>query len=383
MLIAEFPDHPQRMLGSEVSDCGTYLVLTVVEERNENLIFFAKLDSESMVKGFPTRPKLIPLIEDYIAEFTYITNDGPLIYLLTNYEATNVQLIAVDLHSPKDPSKWRTIIPEHERNVMHWVAPINQNLVFVCYIKDVRSNLQLHRLSDGVLLQRFKLDLGTIVGFSGDRNSTEFFFQFQSFFTPGETYHVDFKAQDAKGSPKSGCCCCSKTRYKAKLLDQLTIKNSELELSSKTYKSYQVFYDSKDGTKVPMFILRKKEFKKKRGAPCFLYAHGGFGSNLECHFHLFNLVLMHNLDGVIAIANIRGGGEYGQKWHEEGRLLKKQNSFDDFIAAAEYMIKEKYTCARKIIINGGPHGGLLVGNFKKYKPPWSVLMIMIIIQFDL
>lgn len=225
------------------------------------------------------------------------------------------------------------------------------------YIHDVKSVLQVHALATGELVRRFPLGIGSVAGFSGDKRYSEIFFVFTSFLTPGTIYRYDF-AEPAGAEPT-------------------VFKEIELRLEGFRASDYlveQVFYASKDGTRIPMFVIqrRREELAGEAGEqplrPCMLYGYGGFNISIQPSFGMTALMFVDSFDGVVAYPNIRGGGEYGERWHNGGRLLNKQNVFDDFQAAAEYLVEKKYTAPEKIVIQGGSNGGLLVAACINQRP---------------
>lgn len=218
----------------------------------------------------------------------------------------------------------------------------------VCYLEDVKSVLSIHCLKSGKFEFKFPLDAGAIAAFSGEKESSEIFFTFVSFLTPGVIYHYDF----------------NKPSEEPTIFKEIKIENFDKDL----YKVDQVFYHSKDNEKIPMFIIHKKSSKEIEPKPCLLYGYGGFNISILPAFSITGLVFIDLFDGVLAYPNIRGGGEYGEAWHNKGRLLNKQNVFDDFQCAAEYLIKNNFTKKQKLTIQGGSNGGLLVGACINQRP---------------
>lgn len=212
-----------------------------------------------------------------------------------------------------------------------------------------QSVLQVNSLTDGSLVRVFDLDIGTIVGTSGEKRYSEIFYNFSSFLNPGSIYRYDFKTPDQEP-----------TLFREIKLNLEGFRRED-------YAVEQIFYSSKDGTKVPMFIIRKKR-DSIEPRPCLLYGYGGFNISMLPSFGLSALMFIDTFDGVLAYPNLRGGGEYGEKWHNGGRLLNKQNVFDDFQTAAEYLIENKYTTKDRLAIQGGSNGGLLVGSCINQRP---------------
>lgn len=345
ILVAEFPDEPKWRFSAEVSDCGNYLVFLVMFGCNDQLLYFADLRHTPEITGKLNFTKVVTKFE---ADYDYITNENSIFYFRTNKSAPNYRVIAIDFNSPAEEN-WKTLIEEHSRNVLDWVYCVHKNKLALHYMEDVKSALQIHSLESGKLEFKLPLEHGTIQGFTGDKDSSEFFYQFVSFLIPGIIYHYDFSTPSA---------------------EPVIFKEVKLatEFERDAYIVEQKFYPSSaDGEKIPMFIIRKKitEIKPR---PCLLYGYGGFNISIQPSFSITLLAFVDLFDGVLAYPNIRGGGEYGEKWHNGGRLLNKQNVFDDFQSAAEYLVKNNYTCKNQLAIQGGSNGGLLVGACINQRP---------------
>lgn len=293
-------------------------------------------------------PIFINYYETNSAARQYIANTGSKVVFRTNKDAPNYRLIVVDFNAPAEEN-WTTLVAEDANDVLDWAHLVNDDKLLCCYIHDVKNILQVRRLQTGEFLRNFPLDIGTIVGLSGKKKYSEIFYNFMSFLTPGTIYRYDFATPDIEPS---------------------VFREVRLQLdgfSANNYTVEQIFYASKDGTKVPMFLIYKG--KKATGPrPCLLYGYGGFNISLQPMFSLTTLMFIDSFNGVMAYPNIRGGGEYGEKWHNAGRLFNKQNVFDDFQAAAQYLIDEKYTTKDKLCIQGGSNGGLLVGAVINQRP---------------
>ncbi|XP_077296032.1 prolyl endopeptidase isoform X1 [Arctopsyche grandis] len=347
VLVVEFPDEPNwRMYffrEAEVSDCGKYLIVGTAKDCRFNLLFFADLSLTPVISG---KLKLTQVVFKFEGDFEYITNEGSNCVFRTNKDAPNYRLINIDLSKPEEEN-WTVLVPEHELNVLDWVGCVNNDRLIIHYIKDVKSVLQIHDLLTGDLIKTLPLDVGTVTGFSGKKKQTEMFYKFVSFLTPGVIYHYDFTKSD-----------------EPKIFRQVTVTGFD----SSVYESNQVFYSSKDGTKIPMFIVSKKGLKLDGNNPVLLYGYGGFNYSLQPAFGVTRLMFIQHLNGVVAIPNIRGGGEYGKKWHNGGRLQHKQNVFDDFQAAAEYLVANKYSKSNLITIQGASNGGLLVAACINQRP---------------
>ncbi|XP_060804058.1 prolyl endopeptidase isoform X1 [Amyelois transitella] len=343
VIVVEFPEEPLWRIGAEVTDCGKYLIVTPVRDCRDNLLFFAELNDYNVTGKLP----LTQIVHKFEADYEYITNEGSVCIFRTNKNAPNYRLIKIDLRHPHEDN-WQTLIPEHPTDVLDWASAVDGDKLVIHYVRDVKSVLQLHSAETGDMIQTFDLPVGSVVGFSGKKEQTEIFYHFMSFLTPGVIYHVDL----------------SKKPYDPTVFREVKVKGFD----GSQYEAKQVFYSSKDGTKVPMFIVSKKDLPRDGSNPALVYGYGGFNINIQPSFSVTRVVFMQHFNGVVAIPNIRGGGEYGERWHNAGRLLNKQNVFDDFQAAAEYLIAEKYTKPSLITIQGGSNGGLLVAACINQRP---------------
>ncbi|XP_066593585.1 prolyl endopeptidase [Prorops nasuta] len=342
ILVVDFPEEPLWRIGAVVSDCGKYLIVLPMKDCRDNLVYFTKLEGVDIRGKLP----LTQVVSKLEADHDYVTNDGTKAIFMTNKNASNFKLIAIDLEDYAE-EKWVELLPEHPYNVLDWAAAVDGDKFVACYMLDVKNVLQLHCLKTGQLLRTFPLDVGTIIGFSGDKKYSEIFYHFTSFLTPGIIYTMDLKKDK-----------------EPKILREIKVKDFDPNL----YKTVQIFYESKDGTKIPMFIVMKANAVFDGSMPALLYGYGGFNVSQQPTFSVTRLVFVQHFNGVLAIANIRGGGEYGEKWHNAGRLFNKQKSYDDFQAAAEYLIEKKYTTSSKLTIQGGSNGGLLVTTCMNQRP---------------
>lgn len=262
-------------------------------------------------------------------------------YLVTNLNAENKRLIKANTDNPT-PENWVDLIPEAESVISN--VTFAGNNIFVEYLKDASSEI-LQFDMEGKLIRKVELpDIGSAYGFSGEDEDTEIFYGFESYTSPATSYQFDI----ASGKSE-------------------LFKQPKLDIDFDQYETKQVFYSSKDGTKVPMFIIGKKDVNLDGSTPTLLYGYGGFNISLTPSFGQRWLAWL-DMGGIVAISNLRGGGEYGEQWHKSGTKLKKQNVFDDFIAAAQYLIDKQYTSKEKLTILGGSNGGLLVGAVMTQKP---------------
>lgn len=322
----------KRYVSGSVTDDQNYLIITASNNTSGNELYIKDLKN-------PTA-HLITIAADANYDYDVLDNKGNQFFMITNYQAPNKQLMAFDSNQPQ-MTHWKTIIPE-TKNVL--TAATGGGFVFAQYIKDAVSVVKQFDYS-GKEIQTVTLPgIGTAAGFSGKETDQQLFFTFTNYTTPSTIYQWNI----AQG--------------KAHLYAQ-----PKVLFDGSEYETKQVFYTSKDGTKVPMIIVHKKGLLLNGKTPTMLYGYGGFNISLTPNFSVPNAVWLQN-GGVYAVANLRGGGEYGRAWHDAGTQMKKQNVFDDFIAAAEYLIKEKYTSSDYLAISGRSNGGLLVGATLTQRP---------------
>uniref|UniRef100_A0A4W3HPQ4 Prolyl endopeptidase n=1 Tax=Callorhinchus milii TaxID=7868 RepID=A0A4W3HPQ4_CALMI len=346
ILSAEFPDYPKWMGGAEISDDGRYILLSIREGCDPvNRLWYC--DLEEMPGGIKGILPWVKLMDNFDAEYEYVTNAGTVFTFKTNLNSPCYRLINIDFSDP-DPSKWKVLVPEQNKDVLEWAGCVRFNILILCYLHDVKNVLQLHDLTTGAHIKTFPLNVGSIVGYSGRKKDNEIFYQFTSFLTPGIIYHCDM----------------TKEALKPSVFREVTVKGFD----PSDYQTIQVFYPSRDGTKVPMFIVHKKGIKFDNSHPAFLYGYGGFNISITPSYSVSRLIFVRHLGGVLAVANIRGGGEYGETWHKGGMLARKQNCFNDFQCAAEYLISKGYTSSLKLTVNGGSNGGLLVAACVNQQP---------------
>ncbi|HAH57272.1 MAG: prolyl oligopeptidase family serine peptidase [Lentimicrobium sp.] len=332
-LIYENPNYPLRNYGALTTLDEQFVILVENESTSGNALYVK--DLKTPARGF------VKLVDGFRYDYTVVHNNSHKFMLLTNSGAERYQLVEVDATNPA-PANWKTIIPETE-NVLSSVEVAGGKLV-AQYMVDAHSEMKVFDM-DGKLLQTLSLPgPGTIAGFNGNEDEDLAFYSFTSFLEPSTVFTYDLKTNT------------SEVLYK-----------SALDFDASLYISEQVFYTSKDGTRIPMFIVHRKDIKKDGTNPVYLYGYGGFNISLTPSFSVSRLLFLEQ-GGVVAIANLRGGGEYGDAWHRAGTKLQKQNVFDDFIAAAEYLIENKYTKPEKIAIAGGSNGGLLVGACMTQRP---------------
>lgn len=328
------PDHPEWSYLVGVTDDGRYLILTVWVGTDPRY--------RVLVKDL-THPYAMPmdLIDDFENKYEFIDNDGPVLYFDTDDQAPRGRVIAIDLRRP-DRKDWKEIIPESPEPLT--AVNLVGNLFVCTYLKDVIPQVRLITL-EGKHLKNVELPgLGTARGFGGKRKDTETFYAYQSFTTPPSIYRYDLITGQSS-----------------------LLERAKVDFPLGDYVSSQVFFTSKDGTRVPMFVTHGKEISLDGSHPTLLYGYGGFDASLLPDFSALRLPWLE-MGGIYAVANIRGGGEYGKAWHQAGQKDRKQNVFDDFIAAAEYLINNRFTTPKKLGILGGSNGGLLVGACMTQRP---------------
>lgn len=325
-------DIKRRYVGGYVSDDNRYLFITAANATSGNELYLIDLNNPNA--------KLVTIQDNMESNSYVLDNEGSKLFILTDYKAPNKRLVTVDAKDPR-PEKWMDFIPESE-NVLG--VSTGAGYIFAHYMKDALSMVKQYNYN-GNLIREIKLPgLGTASMGGAKKKDKDIYYSFTNYVTPSSIFKLN---------PETG-------------VSTLFVKPN-VEFNPDLYESKQVFYTSKDGTKVPMMITYKKGIKLDGTNPTILYAYGGFNISLTPSFSISNAVWMEN-GGVYAVPNLRGGGEYGKKWHDAGTQLKKQNVFDDFIAAAEYLIKLKYTSPNYLAISGGSNGGLLVGATMTQRP---------------
>ena len=334
VLVYERPDEPEWGYGCDVTEDGRYLVITIWKGTDDRYRVVYKDLAEPY--GLPT-----DLISNFEFEYTFVGNDGPVFYFKTNLDAPRRRVVAIDIRNP-DQKNWREIIPQRDETLDS--VGLVGNLFVANYLKDAQTQVNIHSMSGDFIREVEFPGIGSASGFGGKRGDTETFYSFASFATPPTIYRYDLVTGKS-----------------------VLFRQAEVKFNPDDYETKQVFYPSKDGTKVPMFIVHRKGLKLDGSNPTLLYGYGGFNIPLTPRFSVSRLAWM-DLGGVYVSANLRGGGEYGEKWHKAGTKLQKQNVFDDFIAAGEWLIDNGYTSKKKLAIMGGSNGGLLVGACMAQRP---------------
>jgi len=334
LLVYHRPDQKEWSFSGRVTDDGNYLIMTVWHGTDtRNRLFYKDLQAEGS--------KVIELLNEFDADYTFIDNVGTEFYFRTDLEAPRGRVIAIDITKP-ERANWKEMIAQSS-NRLESVNLVNDQFV-ADYLKDAHSEIQIFTL-EGQPVRRVSLPgLGSAGGFGGKRDDTETFYSFTSFNTPPTIFRYDLRTGKSE-----------------------VFREPKVKFNPADYETKQVFYRSKDGTRVPMFITHKKGTTLDGRNPTLLYGYGGFDISLTPGFSVGTLVWLE-MGGIFAQPSLRGGGEYGKEWHGGGKKLKKQNVFDDFIAAAEWLIDSKYTSRDKLAIAGGSNGGLLVGACINQRP---------------
>ena len=326
------PEEKHRYIYGSVTEDDRYLLISPRVSTSGNKLYIKDLT----IQNAP----LVEIIGNTDSDTYVIENVGSTLYLVTNLNAPNQKIVTVDASNPT-PEHWVDFIPETK----HVLSPSTAGgYFFTEYMVDAVSQIFQYDYN-GKLVREVKLpSIGSAGGFGAKKKETELYYSFTNYVTPGSIYKYNIQ----KGTSE-------------------LFRKPNIDFNSEDYESAQVFYTSKDGTKIPMIITHKKGLKLNGKNPTILYGYGGFNISLTPNFSITNAVWMEQ-GGIYAVANLRGGGEYGKEWHDAGTQLKKQNVFDDFIAAAEYLIKKQYTSSDYIAIKGGSNGGLLVGATMTQRP---------------
>lgn len=333
-LVYERPDQPDWGLHAYVTDDGHYLTFSVTDGTDpKKRIFYQDLRQPEN--------KVVELLNDFDAAYDFIDNVGSVFYFRTDLKAPRYRVIAIDVARPAREN-WKEILPQTV-DKLDGVSSVGGQLLCE-YLKDARSDMRAYDL-DGKLIRQIELPgIGTTGGFGGRRKDAQTFYAFTSFTTPGAIYRYDVASGQST-----------------------LFRQPKVGFDGSAYETKQVFATSKDGTRVPMFIVHKKGLKLDGSNATLLYGYGGFNISLTPGFSIGRAVWLE-MGGVYAMANLRGGGEYGAEWHRAGTKLTKQNVFDDFISCAEWLQKEGYTSPKKLAIMGGSNGGLLVGACMTQRP---------------
>lgn len=332
LIFGGIPEEKHRYVGGKVTDDNRYLVITASVSTSGNKLFIKDLTQPNS--------KMITIIGTDESDTYVIDNVGTKLYLVTNLNAPNQRVVTTDVSKPT-PENWVDFIPETE-NVLS--PSTGCGYFFAEYMIDAVSKVFQYDYNGKIIREVELPGVGSVSSFGAKKKDTEIYYTFTNYITPGSIYQYDFKTGESE-----------------------LYRKSAIDFNPNDFESKQVFYTSKDGTKIPMIITYKKGTKLNGQNPTILYGYGGFNVSLTPSFSVTNAVWLEQ-GGVYAVANLRGGGEYGKKWHDAGTKMQKQNVFDDFIAAAEYLIAENYTSSDYLAIRGGSNGGLLVGAVMTQRP---------------
>nr|GMD40267.1 prolyl endopeptidase-like [Ipomoea batatas] len=344
------PDNPKHTRSALVTEDGKYVLQSIFENCDPvNKVYYCDLSALpnglECYKGTNEMLPFIKLIDTFDASYEFVANDDTVFTFLSNKDAPKYKLVRVDV---KESGSWCDVIQEDERDVLESAVAVNKNQLVVSYLSDVKNVLQLRNLDTGILEHHLPIDIGSVSGISARRKDSIIFIGFTNFLVPGIIYQCNLQA----GAPEM------------KIFREILVPGFDRT----QFHVNQVFVPSKDGTRIPMFIVAGKDISLDGSHPCLLYGYGGFNINITPYFSVARLVIAKHLGVVFCIANIRGGGEYGEEWHKAGSLAKKQNCFDDFISAAEYLVSTGYTQPSKLCIEGGSNGGLLIGACINQRP---------------
>ncbi len=335
-LIYERPDQKEWILESKPTEDGRYLLISARRGTDHlSLLFYCDL-SDGV-----SSPQVSELIGEFKASLDYLASDGPLLYLKTDYDAPRGRVIALDLANP-DTSAWQEVIPEGD-DAIDKVKVVN-NTFIVSYLKDARARVNRYGMDGSDLGELDLPGIGTVSSFTGHRSHSETFYSFESYTMPETVFHLDLTTGTST-----------------------VFRPSKVAFDPADFTTEQVFVPSRDGTLVPVFLNYRKDLARDRPSPTVLYGYGGFNAAIKPRFRVKSIGWME-MGGIWAVANIRGGSEYGEEWHQAGMLANKQNCFDDFIAVAEWLIANDYTVPEKLAVSGASNGGTLVGAVVNQRP---------------
>ncbi|HSE31908.1 MAG TPA: prolyl oligopeptidase family serine peptidase [Pyrinomonadaceae bacterium] len=334
VLVYERPDQKDWLFDGSVSKDGKYLIITVFQGTDvKTRIYYKDLST----KDAP----VVKLLDDFDASYTFVGNNGTRMWFMTDAGAPRGRIIEIDTTQPQRQN-WMTLVPE-SKETLQAVTVVNHKFI-ANYLKDAYTQVKIFDTTGKFVREVEFPTIGSAEGFGGEPDDQETFYSFTSFTTPTTIYRYDIETGKST-----------------------VFRQPQVDFNPANFETKQVFYSSKDGTKVPMFITYKKGLKLDGNNPTYLYGYGGFNISLTPAFSV-GIVVWMEMGGVFAQPNLRGGGEYGEDWHQAGMKLKKQNVFDDFIAAGEWLIANKYTSTPKLAISGGSNGGLLVGAAMTQRP---------------
>ena len=337
-LIFERPEEPDWLMNAHVSEDGSLALISISQSGPNNRLYYLSLGD---AQNPDLRAPIVPLIDEFEHSFGVVANQGRTLFVQTDWQAPRGQLIAIDLDRP-ERENWRTVIAQSE-DTLEGVSLVGDQFI-ASYGHNAHSRVVFTDLSGNHIKELELPGIGTVRGPQGKRRADELFYEFSSFLHASTIFRFDV----ASGT-------------------STWLRDSEVEFDAEPFETKQVWFESRDGTRVPMFLTHRKGLKLDGSNPTLLYGYGGFGVSLTPGFSISRTVWLE-AGGVLAIPNLRGGGEFGQEWHDAGTKAQKQNVFDDFIGAAEFLIEQKYTRPDKLAISGGSNGGLLVGAVLNQRP---------------
>ncbi len=331
-LIFKNQKYPQRMYYPDISEDEKYLYIYESRSTHGNNVY---------IKNLRTNKNFVKLTTGFKYEYDILGHRGDKLIVRTNYNAPKFKVVKIDVHK-RDVGNWIEVIPE-KKDVLRQCELVGDKIV-TSYLKDAHSQLGVYSNNGDHLYDIELPELGSVGSINGNQQSNTFFYSFTSYTTPSQVWKFNVENKDSE-----------------------VIFKPDLNINTDEYVTEQVFYKAKDDTKIPMFIVHKKGIEADGTNPVMLYGYGGFNASLTPRFSTSNMVWLES-GGIYAVANLRGGGEYGEKWHRQGIRLNKKNVFNDFIAAAEYLIDKKYTNPNKLAIHGASNGGLLIGAVVNKRP---------------
>uniref|UniRef100_A0A7E4UNI6 Prolyl endopeptidase n=1 Tax=Panagrellus redivivus TaxID=6233 RepID=A0A7E4UNI6_PANRE len=353
VLVADFRKDPHLMVAASVTRDGRFLIANVCKGCDPaNQLFYADLKSiNNQITG---KVDLKPFFDQFDAKYDIVNFTGDDVLVLTNKDAPMNKLIRIKVGADNNnPSNWETVIPEDPKRKLQNVAVAAGDKMLVEYLQDCSSRVYINDFNTGNVLCQIPLEIGTLSSLICRKDQTEVFFSYGSFLSPTVVYRFDFNNVDLPSG-----------KLNIEEVHRVNIQGFD----ASKFTAVQHFATSKDGTKVPMFIIHAKDAVLDGQNPTILNGYGGFGVSYVPGFSISQSLWLQSFGGIVAVANLRGGGEYGENWHQAGTLQNKQNVFDDFIACAEYLVDNKYTSPKKLAIQGGSNGGLLVGAVSQQRP---------------
>jgi prolyl oligopeptidase len=344
ILVYHRPDQKEWGFNGEVTEDGRYLIISVRQGTDvRNRVFYKELPKDFSPKDLAHdgKGKVVELLNDFDASYEFIGNVGPVFWFQTDLQSPRGRIIGIDTRKPQREN-WKTLVPE-SKDTLERVRVVNRQFI-VSYMQDAKSAVKIFDLQGKFVRELSLPGIGSVAGFSGEQQDTETFYAFTSFTSPTTIYRYDLRTGEST-----------------------VFRQPKVKFDASQLETRQIKYKSKDGTTVPMFLVHRKGLELNGKNPTLLYAYGGFNISLTPAFSASTMVWLE-MGGVYAQPNLRGGGEYGEEWHQAGTKLRKQNVFDDFIAAAQWLIDNKVTQPSKLAIAGGSNGGLLVGAVMTQRP---------------